>query len=423
MNKSPKATPMPTLQRIIALSLLPLLPLLATFSVLLLMPNAAKAQAEEDHKPRNLTVLNHITGWHLDGAGYHPAVYMLLENISGRDLSGVTIKMQGKFTDIHTLEPSTAKLEIRRTLKPHQQFPIALLAPQGFELPRDPNVWPVMECKVMIRVGQTNDEGTEYLLVTKIDAITATQDDSFQKLNEVTSYNRSHHHSTPAPVHHPSNHSSKHEGSRKIERPAEALVATAEKLKPPSAISTPRPAVAASGTLGTLTSKGVPGLGDDFYNFEKVFGMPVATDAKKKDFTWAKFRQAASGTEIIVASKERTGKADLIAFTIPKSEASNDQRMIDQLKSFAGIKKTVKLGPPNRSVRYLPAGRLELTSADGPGLKIMSMSVPSTADHPASTLIMITRLPGEPDELLRSHVSGNDVLHSLPIADHPSVSN
>ncbi len=377
----------------------------------------ALAQSDEEHKPRNLRVLNHLTGWSLDSNGYHPAVYMLLENISGRDLSGITIKMQGKFTDIHTMEPSTAKTEIRRALKPHQQFPIALLAPQGFELPRDPNFWPNMDCKVMIRVGSVADEGTEYLLVTKVDSVTATQEDSFQKLNEVTSYDRSHHQPAssthfPPPHRHPNAHVPRPgKPSAKQEAPVEPLVATAGKLGAP-------PAVPAGKTkFEVLTDKSMPGLGSDFYEFEKSFGMPAVTDAKKKDYTWARFRHQQSGTDIVIASKGSTGKADLIAFMVPKTEATPDQRMLDRLKVFAGANKSAKLSGLNKSVRYLPTGRLELASSSAPGLKIMCMSVPESGDHAAGTLVMITRLPSEPDELLRSHVSGNEVLKTLPLSE------
>ena len=403
--------PLEGLQEVLKNFLFLLLPL-----VLQACCQSAWAQADDENKPRNLRVLNHLTGWSLDSNGYHPAVYMLLENISGRDLSGITIKMQGKFTDIHTTEPSTAKTEIRRALKPHQQFPIALLAPQGFELPRDPNFWPVMDCKVMMRVGTVGDEGTEYLLVTKIDSVTATQEDSFQKLNEVTSYDRSHHQpasSTHFPSHrHPASRTPRtsHAGpNNKQEAPVEPLVATAGKLSSP-------PAVPSGKTkFELLTDKTMPGLGSDFYDFEKTLGMPAVTDAKKKDFTWARYRHQPSGTDIVIASKERTGKADLIAFLVPKTEAAPDQKMIERLRVFAGANKAAKLSGLSKSVRYLPTGRLELATSSAPGLKIMCMSVPESADHAAGTLVMITRLPNDPSELIRGHSGGNEVLKTLPL--------
>jgi len=383
-------------------------------ALLLITPwhiDAAQADSDEEHKAHNLSVLNYVTGWSLDSAGYHPAVYMLLENTSGRDLTGVTIKMQGKFTDIHTLEPSTAKVEVRRSLKPHQQFPLALIAPKDFELPRDTNVWPVMECKAMMRVGSVSDEGTEYLLVTKIDSATSTQDDAFQKLNEVTSYNRG------------NSALGKHDGrgsrgeNRNGDRNADEvshtqpLIAKAEHLKhAPPAVS-----IARSGDL--FSQKPLPGLGEDFYSFEKSFGLPLSTDARKKDFTWAKYKQPSSGVEIVVGSKERTGKADLIAFVLPKNGVKSDQDLIENCKQFSGTQHSVKLSQPSKSVRYLPAGRLEMLSSSGPGMKILAMVLPEAAGRPPSYLVMISRLGAEPDEILRSHQATCEILQSLPLGD------
>jgi hypothetical protein len=363
-------------------------------AVILFAGAPAWSQQDDEHKAKNMAVLNYVTGWSLDSMGYHPAVYMLLENTSGKDLSSVTIKMQGKFTDIHTLEPTTGRCEIRQAMKPHQQFPVALIAAKEFELPRDTNYWPTMECKAMMRIGSVGDEGTEYLLVAKIDSKTMTQDDAFQKLNEVTSYKSSSPRGTPR------THEETH---------TKPLIAKADHIKPPLAVSSTK--------SDLFTVKPLPGLGDDFYAFEKSFGMPLATDAKKKDYTWAKYRHSGSGVEIIVGSKERTGKADLIAFVLPRSSFKNDQALVDQCKLFCTSQKG-KLGSPTKSVRYLPSGRLELLTAAGPGLKIVSMALPDSPDRPAtSNLIMISRLGQDPDELLRSHQASSDLLKSLPLGD------
>lgn len=368
-----------------------------------LLGTPARSEIDDEHKAKSLAVLNYVTGWSLDSAGYHPAVYMLLENTSGRDLTGVPIKMQGKFTDVHTLEPSTAKLEFRRSLKPHQQFPIALVAPRDYELPQNTNHWPVMECKAMMRVGSVGDEGTEYLLVTRVDSTTETQDTAFQKLNELTSYNRTspatgtHHDRPPAKT-----------GDERGHAVSKPLVARAESLKPPPQV------VPKSGDIFSV--KPLPALGDDFYSFEKSFGIPTSIDAKKKDFTWAKYRHVASGLELFVGSRERTGKVDLIAFVVPRASVKSDQALVEQCKLFIGAH-APKISPPVRSVRYLPGGRQELLTAAGPGLKILSMALPDSPDRPASFLAIVSRLGQDPDELLRSRKSTSDVLKTLPLGD------
>lgn len=376
------------------------------------MPRLASADADsdDDHKAKNLSVLNYVTGWTLDSAGYHPSVFMLLENTSGRDLSGVTIKMQGKFTDVRTLEPSTARIEIRRALKPHQQFSVAIVAPKEYELPRDTQYWPGMECKAMARIGDVGDEGTEYLLVTKIDSATATQDDAFQKLNELTSYKGS---STPASHQRGSKPAGDFGGSP---RP---LIAHADRLKPLSAVPASGNANNGSGSARAeiFNVKPLPGLGEDFYSFEKSFGLPSATDAHKKDYTWAKYKHSGSGIELVVGSKERTGKADVIAFVLPRSSVKNDQALIDQCKLFAGTLHNARFGAAAKSVRYLPAGRMEMISSIAPGGRILCMALPETRERPASYLVMISRLSGDPDELLRGHQAGSEVLKGLPLGD------
>lgn len=356
-------------------------------------------ELDDEHKPKHLAVLNYLTGWSLDSAGYHPAVYMLLENVSGKDLSGVTIKMQGKFTDIHTLEPSTAKIEIRRSLKPHQQFPVALVSPKEHELPRDTNFWPVMECKAMMRVGSVGDEGTEYLLVTRVESSTQTQDDAFQKLNELTSYNR------PHPQQHPRNDRPRDNSSATHTKPL--VAARAEALK--AASLTPE----GKGS-DYFNGKSLPGLGDDFYSFERCFGLPVVTDAKKKDYTWAKFKQA-NGAEVIVCSRERSGKADLVAFVLPKAYVKSEQNLIEQAKRFCGSLRNGKFTPVSKSVRYLPSGRQELVAASSPGLKIQALGLAESSPHPGGYFILVSRLGQEAYEFMHSHLNGNDVLKGLPL--------
>lgn len=375
------------------------------FSLLQLFQDAgAQSEIDEAHKARSLAVLNYLTGWSLDSAGYHPAVYMLLENISGRDLSGVTIKMQGKFTDIHTLEPSTAKVEIRRALKPHQQFPVALVAPREFELPRDTNFWPVMECKAMMRVGSVGDEGTEYLLVTKIDSTTATQDDAFQKLNELTSYNHA-----ASTARYPAGGSAS-SGSK-------PLLAKADKLKPQvQALKAPQAASAGVGDSDFFNAKSIPGLGEDFYNFEKSFGLPVLTDARKKDFTWAKFRER-GGAEVIVASRERSGKADLVAFVLPRRFVKNEQNLIEQGKRFCGAARTLKFSAPSKSVRYLPSGRVEFVNASAAGAKIECMCLPESSGQGGAYLVTVSRLSQDAHGFLHQQQSGNEVLKDLPLGE------
>lgn len=355
-----------------------------------------------DEEPKSLAVLNHVTGWSLGSAGYHPAVFLLLENVSGRDLSGITLKIQGKFTDVHTLEPSTAKLEVRRTLKPAQQFRLAVIAPKSYELPREVSYWPVMETKLMLRAGDVGDEGTETLLVTRIDAATETQDDAFQRLNEVTSYKRREHPTHTAkkmPV----------AAARTSEaEPVAPLVATAGKIKTASS--------QAGKTVSDLfNQKGLPGLGDDFYEFEQAFGMPQITESKKKDFTWARFRHRASETDVVVCSKDMTGKADLIVLQVPKKKFASEQQLFAQARALAGGMKGQSLGPPKKSVRYLASGRLEITTCQAQGYRMVCLATPEDGAGEAAYIITLNRMPQETSALLLEQSKDNSALKGFPV--------
>ncbi|MBX9721280.1 MAG: hypothetical protein K2X81_07800, partial [Candidatus Obscuribacterales bacterium] len=143
----------------------------------------------------------------------------------------------------------------------------------------------------------------------------------------------------------------------------------------------------------------------------------VATDAKRKDFTWAKYRQA--GAEIIVASKERSGKADLIAFVLPGKSTKSDQTLFEELNARNGLGRTEKLSPVSKSVRYLPSGRLEISTSKAGGLKFVSIPMAETADHAAAQMVVISRLPQEPEDFLRSHQADNDVLKGLSLGNAP----
>jgi hypothetical protein len=62
---------------------------------------------------------------------------------------------------------------------------VLLKGKQSYELAQDVNDWPVLECKVMCRVGEVEDEGTQTLLITKVDTITMTDEDAFYRINRM----------------------------------------------------------------------------------------------------------------------------------------------------------------------------------------------------------------------------------------------
>lgn len=355
-----------------------------------------------DAEQATITVLNYVTGWYHDAGGYHPAVFLLIENTSGRDLSGKFIRFQGRFTDLQTSEVAVGRKEIRQELKPYQQSRIAIIAPYGYELPMEVYRWPTMEVKVMSRIGNVGDEGTETLLVTKLESVAQTTEDAFQTLNNASSYDanalpKSHYvHRAPAPHSHPPTATAPVTATQPAaasnQPDARPLVATAGKLP-----LTPQIAPEGNAARNLLAAKSLPGLGDDFYNFEQRFGLPIATDAKQADWTWAKFKHEQSGTNIVVGSRERTGKADLIVVELRRSDIGSDINALEMARSLAGKLKAQSPGQPTKSVRYLSSGRVELTACKAAAYRLICLS-PRAGEE--KVIVIVSRLQLDPEQLL-----------------------
>ncbi|MBX9693837.1 MAG: hypothetical protein K2Z81_15735, partial [Cyanobacteria bacterium] len=190
-----------------------------------------------------------LTWWYHDAIGYHPAILFTMENVSGEDLSGLMIKVQARFTNMSTGNVNVARKELQCELKPNKQVNVRLWAPTAYELPIDQNQWPKMECKVMCRVGEGGDETTQNLILTKVNPITMSDMAAEHDL---------------------------------IQQP---FVKVPKRNKTP--VAGEKPLVAMAGSLkgkdggrsgesisDFLKSQFIPGLGDDFYLFEKKYGRP-----------------------------------------------------------------------------------------------------------------------------------------------------
>jgi hypothetical protein len=368
---------------------------------------AQEAVAQSQTQGKTLTVLNYVTGWTHDAVGYHPALFMLLENSGGRDLSNKHIRFQARFTDLRTAEVTIGRSDLRRELKPHQQFSLAIEGEQGFELPFEVYQWPSIEAKAMCRVGEAGDEGTETLTIAKVDPVARTTNDAFEALNQATSYNPSARRGASSP-------------------PAQQRqVAAVTPLKIPDA--TPMKAAPAlkaqpekhikvvgepGGILGLLNSKPLPGLGDDFYNFEQRFGLPQSFDAKRPDWTFAKYKHPGTGTEIIAGAKDRSGNVDVIVLKVPRSSGVDQSALVNAAKQMAGKLKSQPLSTPLKSVRYLPSGRLELITSSSAAYKVICLN-PEADDADNSFILVLSRVQQDTDVLLPALASKTQLLKCL----------
>jgi hypothetical protein len=163
--------------------------------------------------------------------------------------------------------------------------------------------------------------------------------------------------------------------------------------------------------MALLNSKSLPGLGDDFYNFEQRFGLPQSTDAKRPDWTWAKYRHNASGTDIITGARDRSGKVDIIIMKVQRASGMDQTALVNAAKQMAGKLKAQPLSSPAKSVRYLPSGRVELVTSSSSGYKVVCMA--PSADGDNSFILVLTRVQQDTDVLLPSLATKSSLLGCL----------
>jgi hypothetical protein len=383
----------------------------------LTLSTPASSQDATGYKPASLTVLNYVTGWIHDAVGYHPAVFMMIENTSGQDLSNTPIRIQARFTDLQTAEVTIGRRDVRRDLKYHQQISLSLAGTSAYELPFEVQEWPNIEAKLMCRIGNVGDEGTETLMISKIEPITHTEEEAFESLNQKTSYaprRRQTGGSSVAPARPPVR--PRH---READPPPEKpLVATAQRVDQ-HGISTPRfpaaTAAASSPAMAFLSAKTGPGLGDDFYAFEQALGLPQEFDAKHGDWTWARYRHGASGVEVIGGAREHRGNVDVLIVKVPKSSGLDEAALSNLARNFSGKMRAQALSPVNKSVRYLPSGRLPVVTRNASGYRVLCMGPTDESDN--CFILILARAPHDAEHLLAAQAKKVSLLNCVRALD------
>jgi hypothetical protein len=357
---------------------------------------ASPAPAQEDDGDggdgviQKLDTACFVTWWFHSALGYHPAILMRIENASGQNLPGVIIKFQARFTNLRDGYVNVAREEIRASLEPKKQLYVFLKGPRAFELPIDQSLWPRMECKIMARIHDgTNEGGTQTLLITKLDSLTMSFEDAMTNLAKQPDIRIGRR--KPQPV--------------VPTRPEAPLVATAGSLaikdKPKQ-------------TMGQfLTSTFIPGLGDDFYSFEKKFGIPAEFDSNKKEWTWARYQSHSPEFSVIVGSRGQTGKADLIVATVPPNQIKGEQQVTDVAKAISGKFRNEAISPANHSVRYLPTGRLEFSTMSAKNYRAVYFVPGETPGSSNSFIVVVTRMPGNVMNILRQEAPKAKLLRFL----------
>jgi hypothetical protein len=165
----------------------------------------------------------------------------------------------------------------------------------------------------------------------------------------------------------------------------------------------------------TLPSS-LPALGDDFYLFDRFYGLPVNQGVvpSKSDLTWVNYPGKNYFNQVLVGSRAASGKADLIVVTIPSRSVSKDTQLATMAKLIAGkYSHGQNPAPFVHSVRYLPSGRSEILRSQGQEFHVLAFSVPNSQSTEPVVALAVSRLPGDLEGLLAGYAKRIPMLSFL----------
>jgi hypothetical protein len=373
-------------------------------------PQQCMAQGVDAAKAARISADGYIAWWMHDATGYHPAIYLKLQNTSGADMSFKPIKFQGLFRDLKNGYVTVAREELRTEFERDREIYLLLEGPRAFELPIDKNSWPAIECKVMCRIGATDDDAaTQDLLITKLSQEAMTDEEAKIKLSDYSyPHMVSRRHALPA-------------------QPTAPLVATALPLNGNGAAGHGKPLKHEhnhEGMAHFVSSNHLSGLGDDFYEFEQAFGKPIefryAHDTK---WTWAHYEYGHL-LSIFAGSRGHTSKVDFVVAILPADSVQQDSELSSLARSLAGKMRSQPLSSQNKTVKYTNSGRIQLTTASAPGYKMFAIAPRgASADESFYTLgVCSNQVPGEPRSVLADNAKRVAMLRLLApvVADQDS---
>ena len=377
------------------------------------------------------------TYWMHDAVGYHPCIIVALESKErSADLTGVPINIQAQFRMLSTGILLRSNTIVSFTMAQTKETIYATLyGKRPFELGIDPNDWPVIECKILAKVGDVSNDDAQDLGFYRINNKTLSDEDAMGQLNwrlGQASRKRRQGGSSSSTA---SNSNSKYNASananqtpptQPVKPPVDEkpLVAVAGTLGAPviRPVTRPveRPAPSSAPTLASSISfeqffkkADLPGLGDGFYDFEKVFGQPPANDIDNRDsnWVWAAYRKNPN-VIVYAGSKGRTGKVDVVVAAIDTDNQLTDSQFANYARALSAKFKSEKMGAPDHSVLYGVNGRVELTNLSGQSYRALNFTT-SDDDHNRVSIVAVSRQPMAVSELLKDEGQRTTILHFL----------
>jgi hypothetical protein len=416
------------------------MPLLAKQPIYIADNGDGEGDGKARKPPPQLDCTGVYTYWTHDAVGYHPCILIALESQNPAiDMTGTPINIQAQFRMLSTgiLLRSNTITSFTMPAGSRETIYASLYGKRPFDLGIDPNDWPVIECKVLAKVGDVSNDDAQDLGFYRINNKTLSDEDAKGELNWRLG-----------------------NLSRKKRQAAGSGQTTASKTysaappsqptPPPQPVRPPvdeKPLVAVAGTLGAPLSKmpvvrpvekererpaassslqnpnlsyeqffkkaDLPGLGDGFYDFEKVFGQPPGSDIDNRDnnWVWAAYRK---NPHVIVyaGSKGRTGKVDVVIAAVDTDSPLSDPQFTAYARALSAKFKSEKVGTPDHSVLYGVNGRVELTNLSGQSYRALNFTT-SDDDHNRVSIVAVSRQPMAVSELLKEEGQRTNILHFL----------
>ncbi len=369
-------------------------------------------QRIDQQKQSTFSVLGCVTWWSHDAVGYHPAMSLFLENTSGHQIIGGEIPFQGRFTDLRTGDVTVAREYRRAPIREHERLCIFLRGPKYYELPIDSANWPTIECKAMCRLNNTT---VEDLFIVHLAQVTMTDEDAQAQLVAVAGRSPLLVNGKTAieleEIDNPKHNAAK--TKRPLRAMPGAITVTYSKDNGAQKNSADLKTINDGKKAANLSSpKTLPGIGSDFYAFDKLFGdaKEVQASTTGEDLTWTRYKSNNLVQEVFVGSRN-ANKADIII--VMAGRILKEKEIISLAKLLTNCNKGNAIAPFTHSVKYLPAGRSELMISAFQDSRILSFQI--QRDSSAHTVIVASRLAGDTESALSNYCKRVSFLRFLEL--------
>ncbi|CAN5414088.1 hypothetical protein BH10CYA1_BH10CYA1_01800 [soil metagenome] len=374
--------------------------LMLALTMILLTSTSSSGQDSETNQPKKLAAVNSVPFWAHDATGYHPSLCVRIDNVSGADLTGKVIKMQCRFLDLRLGHVMIARNEKRYELAPNQGVNMIFHGPEPYELPIDQYQWPVVECKLMSRVGDVDDSGTEDLLVQKLDAVTMTDDEAVTALSRGFYQNASSKRGRTKQVHRDSPKPEYRKPEAPMSAPRALSLAGGGKAQPTAASGDSKPALARFSSQAKI-----PGIGSEFLEFEQMYGHPVGASLREKSWSWIRYSKQEPPLDVFVGAKGTASKADLIVVRIPAEVVQSESQVVALAKSMSGKMRGQALEHPHKAVKYQQLSeqrirRILITNMDSPGYRLCYVTPRGSSGDDNNYILILSRFTGDTPSMI-----------------------